>query len=105
MVDRESFDSIRDFWVPEIKKNMPRKKPIILVATQTDLRDTPAYDSDIPISAAEGQKLSKDIGAVSFIESSVREMSTVRKVFHDVVRSGLKFRKRKLNIVHKLLGK
>ena len=84
---------------------MQRKKPVIVVATQTDLRNTTAYDSDIPVSQAEGLKLCKEIGAVSYIECSFRETNTVKKVFQCVVESGLRYRKKKLNIVHKLLGK
>lgn len=104
-VDRDSFESISDFWVPEMKKNMKRKKPIIVVATQTDLRNTADYDSDMPVTAHEGQTLAKAIGATSFVECSINNENTVKKVFTAVVQAALKYRKKKSSIVNKLLGK
>lgn len=105
VVDRDSFDSVRDFWLPEMKHNMSRKKPFILVATQTDLRNTMDYDNDAPVTSEEGSALAKDIGASAFVECSLNEQGSVKEVFTEVVQAGLKFRKRKSNIVHRLLGK
>ncbi|KAL4238508.1 hypothetical protein ACF0H5_003216 [Mactra antiquata] len=104
-VDRDSFNSITEFWVPEIKPNKQRKRPIILVATQTDLRDTTNYDSDMPVSQTEGATLAKNIGATCYMECSASDSSSVKKIFTEVVQAALKCRKRKSNIVHKILGK
>lgn len=104
-VDRDSFESVKEFWVPEMKPNMARKKPVILVATQTDLRNTTDYDSDMPVSKTEGENLAKAIGATAFVECSIEHQNTVKKVFTEVVHAALKYRKRKSNIVHKLLGR
>ncbi|WAR19784.1 CDC42-like protein [Mya arenaria] len=104
-VDRDSFESVKDFWVPEMKKNMARKKPVILVATQTDLRNTADYDSDVPVTSQEGKGMAGDIGAVAYVECDVNSQTTVRHVFSEVVQVALKYRKRKSNIVNKLLGR
>lgn len=104
-VDRNSFESIREFWVPEMKKNMTRKKPVIVVAMQTDLRNKVNYDSDMPVTAQEGQTLTKTIGATCFMECSMNNETTVKQVFAEVVNAALKYRKKKSNIIHKLLGR
>lgn len=105
VVDRESFESIKDFWVPEIKNNMHRKKPMILVATQTDLRNTMGFDSDMPVSEEEGCRLAKEIGADIYNECTLQNSGSVKKVFTDVVTCALKYRKKKANIMHRLFGK
>lgn len=84
-----------------MKPNMTRKKPIILVATQTDLRNTADYDSDMPVSKMEGETLAKRIGA-TYVECSLEHKNSVKAVFNEVVQAALKSRKRKFNIVHKL---
>lgn len=38
LVDFFSFDSIADYWVPEVKKHNPTT-PILLVGTKLDLRN------------------------------------------------------------------
>lgn len=105
VVDRESFESIKEFWVPEMKNNMHRKKPIILVATQTDLRNTTGFDSDMPVTEEEGRHLAKAIGAETYNECTVQNQISVKKVFTDVVTCALKYRKKKANIMHRLFGK
>ena len=105
VVDRESFESIKEFWVPEMKNNMHRKKPIILVATQIDLRNTTGFDSDMPVTEAEGRRLAKEIGAESYDECTIESQTSVRKIFTDVVACALKYRKKKTNIMHRLFGK
>ena len=88
-----------------MKKNMDRKKPLILVAMQTDLRNTTNYDSDMPLTNAEGKDLAKEIGALNYVECSTKDTNSVKKVFTEVVHAAMKYRKRKSSIVHKLLGK
>lgn len=84
---------------------MNRKKPVVLVATQTDLRNTADYDSDVPVTKAEGEALAKDIGALSYVECTICKESSVRTVFSEVVQAALKYRKRKSSIVNKLLSR
>lgn len=106
MVDRESFDSIKSFWMPEIKNYMRRRKPVILVATQKDLRSyVPDNSEDIPITRVEGEALSKDIGADHFVECSAVTQDGVKNVFEDVVLSALKYRKKKSKIFQKIFAR
>lgn len=105
VVDRDSFESIKEFWLPEMKRNMNRKKPVLLVATQTDLRNTTDYDSDVPVTKEEGQALAKDINALNYVECSICKENSVKAVFGEVVQAALKYRKRKSSIVNKLLSR
>ncbi|KAL5008446.1 hypothetical protein ScPMuIL_014027 [Solemya velum] len=106
VVDRESFDSIKSFWMPEIKNYMRRRKPVILVATQKDLRNfAPDNTEEIPITREEGEALSKDIGADHFVECSAVTQDGVKNVFEDVVLSALKYRKKKSKIFQKIFAR
>lgn len=101
VVDRTSIESIKDFWVPEVS-HCRRRKPIILVATQTDLRKGDNKDS---ISTDEGAKLAKDIGADTFVECTAYDKDSVNHVFEVMTTAGLKFRKRKHSFVKRVFGK
>lgn len=101
--DRDSFKNIKEFWAPEAKSHMKRKRPTILVGCQSDLREHHEYyDSDI-ISAQEGEALARDIGADCFLECSSLEGYNTRDVFETSVMSVLKYRKKKSNIFNRLL--
>lgn len=101
VVDPESFESVSDFWVPELNNSHRHRKPIILVATQTDLRT----DNDDHITTEEGEMLAKEIGADCFTECSSVELGSVAKVFEHVVTSGLKHKRRRHGLVHRIFGK
>ena len=102
VVDRESLASIKDFWVPEVSTQTSRRKPIILVATQTDLRKVHNIGH---ISTEEGEALAKEIGAEAFLECSAYDKDTVNHVFVEITTSGLHYRKRKNNFVSRFFGK
>jgi hypothetical protein len=59
----------------------------------------------MPVSKSEGESLAKTIGAVTYAECSIQHHQTVKKVFSEVAQAALKYRKKKTNIVHKLLGR
>ncbi|KAK3591825.1 hypothetical protein CHS0354_007682 [Potamilus streckersoni] len=104
-VDRDSFDSIQDFWVPEMKHYTRKRKPVILVATQTDLRENKKKTSDVHISSEEGAELASQIGADCFLECTFMDHITVKQVFETVIISALKYRKKKVNLVQRIFGK
>ncbi|KAL3873240.1 hypothetical protein ACJMK2_036380 [Sinanodonta woodiana] len=104
-VERDSFDSIQDFWVPEMNHYMRKRKPVILVATQTDLRQNRKKTSDVHVSSEEGAELANQIGADSFLECTSMDLITVKQVFETVITSALRYRKKKHNLVHRIFGK
>lgn len=101
VVDRDSLESIKDFWVPEVS-HCRRRQPIILVGTQTDLRRD---NSDDSVSSEEGEQLAKDIGADTFVECTAHDNDSVNHVFEVMTNAGLKFRKKKNSFVKRVFGK
>ena len=101
VADRESLDSVKDFWVPELNNNNRRRKPVILVATQTDLRT----DNGDFVSSCEGESLAKDIGAECFLECSAFDRISVTQVFQNMTTVGLRYRKKRSGLVNRIFGK
>ena len=62
-------------WVPEITHHC-QKTPFLLIGTQCDLRDDPAVIEKLaknkrrPITHEAGEKLTKELKAVKYIECS-----------------------------------
>lgn len=107
-IDQNSFQSVKDFWVPEIRKHARKKKPIVLVATQCNLRDTTSYDSDVPVSTQDGESLAKEIEVACFLEISDVSKENSDKVFQQVVIQTQKQKKRRsrsTKILQKVLGR
>ncbi|XP_041351729.1 rho-related GTP-binding protein RhoJ-like [Gigantopelta aegis] len=98
--ERQSFTSIVDLWIPEIKRHTKRRRPVILVGTQIDLRS--GYEDQV--SFEEGAKLSKEIGADCYIECSAQSREGLNAVFEHVIFSALKYRKKKSNIINRIFG-
>lgn len=101
VVDRESYNSVREFWAPEIR-NIAKKRPIILVATQTDLRKV---TNSQHVSRKEGDALAKFIYAECFMESSAFTKEGVSTVFKSVIQSSLRFNKKKCNLMKRMFNK
>lgn len=66
--------------------------PLILVCTKIDLRNDPTTESLMaaqgtrPISAAEGEKAAKEIGASGYLECSAKKGVGVQEVFDEALR-------------------
>lgn len=112
--DRDSFESVREFWAPEVKDFLGKRVPIIVVATQTDTRSSHGVDSvsmeevtpgGDSVSTEEGQKMAKEIGADRYLECSSADLQSVQSVFENVVLTALKQRKRMGNIFRRVLGR
>ncbi|XP_048032529.1 ras-related C3 botulinum toxin substrate 1-like [Megalobrama amblycephala] len=109
LVKPASFKNIRQKWFPEVRHFCPNTL-IILVGTMLDLRD----DKDIieelkkinltPITYAEGLAMTKEIGAVKYLECSALTQQGLKTVFDEVFHAVLhqppvKKRKRKCLIL------
>ncbi|XP_033734168.1 rho-related protein racD-like [Pecten maximus] len=104
VMDRDSFDHVKSKWLPEVTNVMGKRVKLVLVATQTDLRESIDLDQDIPVSKAEGHDLAEEIGAFSFIECSSSHLDYVQSIFEDVVQCSLKQKKKKHSIVQRIFG-
>ena len=105
VADRNSFENIRSKWSEEIRNLVGQKIPIVLVATQTDLRNTISLDEDIPVSIDEGEELANEIQACDFVECTSRCQEHVLNVFETAAREGLKYHRRSNSFLKRLFGR
>jgi GTPase SAR1 family protein len=98
-VDRDSFNNVVDFWIPEISNYVKNSKPIILVATQNDL----THGNVSTVTRSDGVKLANKIGAILFVETSVHDRESIMTLFENVVENAIKRRRRKSSIFEKIL--
>jgi len=81
-----SLCNIRDKWLLEIKKHKP-KVPILLVGTQTDLRDNLDVLVDLArcnqraVTEEEASKFAKQCGAIGYVECSALTQKNMKEVF------------------------
>ena len=100
-VDRESFENVKSYWVPEIRK-LNKKKPVVLVATQSDIRDENNSDH---VSDTEGQNLMKLINADYYNTCSAATNDGIKKVFESVILATIRYRKKKTNVLKRVFGR
>lgn len=94
-VSRDSFDNVKNKWVPELRKNCSPVPPIILVGTKADLKEDKAMleklqaKKETPIEEAEGRTLAKEIGAIAYLECSALKRQGVKAVFDEAIKAVL----------------
>lgn len=94
VVSPTSYHNITEKWLPELKEYAPQV-PVILVGTQTDLRndvrvlvELHRYNAS-PITPAMGKQLANTIGAVSYIECSSLTQTKLKEVFDQAILTGM----------------
>lgn len=101
LVDDDSMDSVLNFWIPKIRA-IAKHSPIILAGTQSDLRQGGQSGH---IATAEGRALAKSIGADTYVECSAKSGSGVQETFQSAVMASIRYSKRKVNILKRVLGR
>ncbi|KAI9633857.1 P-loop containing nucleoside triphosphate hydrolase protein [Dioszegia hungarica] len=92
---RPSLMNVQDKWYPEMA-HFCESVPLLLICTKIDLRDDPtttslmAAQGTSPITALEGEKVAKEIGARRYLECSAKMGRGVREVFDGAVRESLR---------------
>ncbi|XP_067680623.1 ras-like GTP-binding protein RHO [Haliotis asinina] len=82
----ESFENVREKWMPEIRTAQP-EIPIIIVGTKLDLRNNSDVKSGLaevgkkPVLHEEGQRLARELKVVDYVECSSLNNDGVRSVF------------------------
>lgn len=79
-----SLANVQNKWIAEIREYLP-KVPVLVVATQTDLREFGAYRGSC-ISAAEGRQVAHAVHAKGYLECSSLNNRGVQQVFEYAVR-------------------
>jgi len=89
-----SFENVKEKWVPEITHHCP-KTPFLLVGTQVDLRDDETIQEKLaktkqkPITVEAGDKLSRELRAVKFVECSALTQKGLKNVFDEAILAAL----------------
>jgi len=88
LVNRSSYEAIREKWYPEVNHYVPHI-PHILVGTKVDLRDSETADPHTteyePISTKEGKEMAEQIKAARYLEVSAKTRKGLDKVFEVAV--------------------
>lgn len=93
-VSPNSYENVREKWVPEIAKNAP-KVPFILVGTKADLRNdskTITYlekNKQRPLTVEQGEKLASELRAVKYVECSALSQQGLKNVFDEAIMAAL----------------
>uniref|UniRef100_A0A8D0GRH3 Rho-related GTP-binding protein RhoH n=1 Tax=Sphenodon punctatus TaxID=8508 RepID=A0A8D0GRH3_SPHPU len=87
VANQNSFLNLRHKWITEIKSHLPRI-PVLVVATQTDQRETGPHRTSC-ISPADGKRLAQDIRAKGYVECSALGNRGVQQVFEYAVRTAV----------------
>jgi len=94
VVNPSSYENVKEKWVPEILHHC-QKTPFLLVGTQVDLReDTNTLDKLAknklkPITPEQGEKLSKELKAVKYVECSALTQKGLKNVFDEAIVAAL----------------
>jgi len=86
LTSKTSLQNVRNRWVPELQVYSPGT-PIILVGTKLDLKEEGKGPS-----SEEGERLSKEIGAVAYMECSAKSQKGLKQVFDEAIKFVLKNR-------------
>ncbi|KAM9313750.1 rho-related GTP-binding protein RhoH [Pholidichthys leucotaenia] len=88
-----SLASVQHKWIAEVRQHLP-KVPVLVVATQTDLREMGGHRA-ICISPAEGRRVAHEVNAKGYLECSSLSNRGVQQVFEHAVRTVVKQAKKR----------
>ena len=92
LTDRASFNNVKEFWAPEVRRYLGSKKSIVLVGLQGDnTANTPNVEQ---VSIEECQKLGKQIHAKKYLECTPRDSAQATELFKDISKIYIKQNKR-----------
>ena len=89
-----SFENVREKWFPEVHHHCPGV-PCLIVGTQTDLRDDPSVREKLskqkmaPVRKEDGERMSKELGAVKYVECSALTQYKLKDVFDEAIVAAL----------------
>ncbi|XP_012870034.1 PREDICTED: rho-related GTP-binding protein RhoU [Dipodomys ordii] len=94
VVSPASFQNVSEKWVPEIRCHCP-KAPIILVGTQSDLREDVKVLIELdkckekPVPEEAAKLCAEEIKAASYIECSALTQKNLKEVFDAAIVAGI----------------
>lgn len=93
IVSPDSLENVKAKWIPEILHHSPKDTLVLLVGTKADLRDDLLVLDKLddrkqkPITAAQGERLAKELGLVGYKECSAATQMGVKEVFDFAIKS------------------
>ncbi|XP_017741061.1 PREDICTED: rho-related GTP-binding protein RhoU [Rhinopithecus bieti] len=96
VVSPSSFQNVSEKWVPEIRCHCP-KAPIILVGTQSDLREDVKILIELdkckekPVPEEAAKLCAEEIKAASYIECSALTQKNLKEVFDAAIVAGIQY--------------
>ncbi|KAH0622488.1 hypothetical protein JD844_024840 [Phrynosoma platyrhinos] len=96
VVSPSSFQNVSEKWVPEIRCHCP-KAPIILVGTQSDLREDVKVLIELdkckekPVAEEAARLCAEEIKATSYIECSALTQKNLKEVFDAAIVTGIQY--------------
>jgi len=89
--NRNSFESVKEKWYPEISHHLPGI-PYILVGTKVDLRESQSADPNTSnpekfeqVTKEEGKGLAKSLECVCYMEVSAKTRKGLEKLFEEAI--------------------
>lgn len=101
VVNPDSFWSIPDRWIPEVRLYLP-KVPIILVGCCKELRNDPRTLQRLreraqePVLYEDGRQMANSIGAVGYLECSPTTADGIPELLEAISREALRFIEKKM---------
>ncbi|KAG1848164.1 small GTPase CDC42 [Suillus tomentosus] len=89
-----SFENVREKWIPEVHYHCPGV-PCLIVGTQIDLRDDAqaieklSRQKQRPVPTEHGERLSRELGAVKYVECSALTQKGLKNVFDEAIVAAL----------------
>ncbi|XP_064623155.1 cdc42 homolog [Lineus longissimus] len=112
VVSPTSYTNVAETWIEEVRRNTHKNAPVILVGTQTDLRDSSKVINDLrkkkqkPITTEQGETLAKRLKADCYVECSALTQKGLKNVFDQAILTVLEPKKKpagKMNIFRSCL--
>jgi len=100
VISPASFENVKSKWAPEVAHYCP-DAPMLLVGTKSDLRNnseilrTLAVNGRKPVSEEDAVAVSKQIGALGYVECSAMTQDGLTTVFDEAIRAALAFQGKK----------
>ena len=80
VANRDSFENVRDKWIPELRRYAAQPLAFLLVGTQADRRPTASG-----VGKGEAEALAQEMGAIGYLECSARTREELREVFVEAI--------------------
>ena len=99
LVKRSSFASARATWYPQVRF-YGRDAPVLLVGTKLDLREyqerglVESEDRVAIVTKDDGEKMMKDMYAVTYVECSAVTTCEIKRVFDEAAKAAFKPRQK-----------